>query len=521
MNNFFAKKEKEDPYEKIIPLLNEISKNFTEKNFEEQENILKKMIAEIRKINVFPIFYFNEEGIKNEIKALINREDVCVYNNHIKTYLRHGLLLLDFLFPNLHKATTYKEGTNMYDRFQDDEILKFCLRKQLESDTTLNNLRTVFFKTARFYYDTPINFSPMRAKALYECFTPKNGIIYDYSAGYGGRMLGALTSNYNFTYIATEPNKETFYYLNTLGNYIEDITKRKNSYILYNKCSEELQLKNNSIDFIFSCPPFFTKEIYSQEPNQSINKYPEYKDWLEYYVRPTIKNCFLALKESGVYGVDIMDFYYFNKKIPLIKDWCNIAKEEGFYFKDKVIIDSKVRKNSNNTECVYLFMKTKESILPNYIPQDKLNNYIQNIKKQKQIKVNQNQQKPLRITKIKYKTLQETQSPNHKKNIYIGEYNIFGELLQKYHINEKQDLPQEVFQSKSPYNNKYYRLYKNQFLIPAKISVKCPVCQIDNMYFFNQSEVARHFKISRQAVSQAKLRKSKLLNKEIIWFEKQ
>lgn len=88
MNSFFAKKEKEDPYEKIIPLLNEISKNFTEKNFEEQENILKKMIIEIRKIDVFPIFYFNEEGIKNEIKTLIDREDICVYNNHIIVFIK-------------------------------------------------------------------------------------------------------------------------------------------------------------------------------------------------------------------------------------------------------------------------------------------------------------------------------------------------------------------------------------------------------------------------------------------------
>ena len=132
----------------------------------------------------------------------------------------------------------------------------------------------------------------MRAKIIFEHYCPKNGTIYDYSAGYGGRMLGALCSKQNFYYVAVEPNKNTFHNLKKLGYYIENTLQKKDIYSIYNLCSENFKPKANSIDFAFSCPPFYKKEIYSDEDTQSISNYPDYNDWLEKYVRPTIRNCY-------------------------------------------------------------------------------------------------------------------------------------------------------------------------------------------------------------------------------------
>jgi len=64
------------------------------------------------------------------------------------------------------------------------------------------NLRTAFFSKARYIWNAGRNFLPIRAKAIYERFCPENGYVYDYSAGFGGRMLGALSSKNNYTYIA-------------------------------------------------------------------------------------------------------------------------------------------------------------------------------------------------------------------------------------------------------------------------------------------------------------------------------
>jgi hypothetical protein len=153
--------------------------------------------------------------------SVYNKNDVCFVENGVYTQLRNGLLLLDYLFPNLHLATTCNEKRNMYERFYNDDILCKAIRAYLDTGKSLNNLRTLFFSYARLYFDTPINFSPMRAKIIFEHYCPKNGVIYDYSAGYGGRMMGALCSKQDFTYMAVEPNSNTYYNLKRLGNYID------------------------------------------------------------------------------------------------------------------------------------------------------------------------------------------------------------------------------------------------------------------------------------------------------------
>ena len=67
---------------------------------------------------------------------------------------------------------------------------------------------------------------------------------------------------------------------------------------------------------------------------------------------------------------------------------------------------------------------------------------------------------------------------------------------------------------------KYFRIYKPDELILTNIEVKKPVCQIDNNYFFSMAEAGRYLNVSRQAVQQAKNKKStKIMDKNIKWIE--
>lgn len=491
--NYVPNKENEDAYEKIIADIQNISQQYLDSDTEMQNAIIETIFLKIREINVFPVIYFSEEGIKNEILDVYNKTDVCFVENGVYTQLRNGLLLLDFLFPNLHLATTCNEKRSMYDRFYDDNILKQAIRSYLDSGKIIHNLRTLFFSYARLYYDTPINFSPMRAKIIFEHYCPKNGTIYDYSAGYGGRMLGALCSQQNFKYIAVEPNSNTYYNLKRLGSYIEKVLNKENSYNIYNLCSEKFQLQSESIDFIFSCPPFFKKEVYSDEITQSIHNYPEYQDWLENYVRPTVRNSFIALKEKGVYGVDILNYTYCGKTYPLIEDWIRIAKEEGFVYKDKVTVASRFRKKENEGEYIYLFMKKEEYELPDYTP-GKIQLDAQETRR--------------RNERAKYR----------REHRIIGEYDIFGNLLELY-SEDKCPVDKEIYKSNQLYNNRYYKIYYGEDIIQQTLSIKKPVCEIDDKYFFSLTEAGKYCGISRQAVAQARTRKAAQIGcKEVTWF---
>lgn len=61
--NYSPTKEKEDAYENIIIELQNISNKYLEKNQNEKEEIIEKLVEKIREINIFPIIYFSEEGI--------------------------------------------------------------------------------------------------------------------------------------------------------------------------------------------------------------------------------------------------------------------------------------------------------------------------------------------------------------------------------------------------------------------------------------------------------------------------
>lgn len=113
---------------------------------EKQDVIVEQIFQEVRKINIFPVFYFNEEGIKQEITKAIKRQ-VMIDGDVISIFYHEGLLLLDYLFPNLHSTDT--AARNMIDRFYNDEKLKVCIKDYFKT-RNIFNMRTVFFSTARY-----------------------------------------------------------------------------------------------------------------------------------------------------------------------------------------------------------------------------------------------------------------------------------------------------------------------------------------------------------------------------------
>lgn len=498
-----ATKEKQDAYEDLIKNYQiPDPQEFILLSQQEQENIVKNFIKEIRKINIFPIFYYNKEGIKKEILSVINKNDVYFdQNDNLTTQATQGSALLDFLFPNLHHITAgHKSNTSIYDTFYNDEKLFKCLLDYFKN-RKLYTLKTAFFSRGKYMWNTGTNFLPIRAKAIYERFCPKNGIIYDYSSGFGGRMLGALSSNNNYKYIAVQPNSDTYYNLLQLGQIIEGITNRAGSFQIYKQGSENF-IPKEKIDFAFSCPPFFDLQRYSDEPTQSIVKFPQYEDWLEYYVRPTIKNCYISLKQNGIFAVDLMNYQKGNIKFYLIEDWLKIAKQEGFFLKQVCNNNTRNRKKQDNDkEKILIFTKSNQTNI------DFLN-------------INSN------IIKKYNQRLEEIQQEKLKKQKIFCYYDIYGKIINSFSniINlEKQcGYSKEIISknlNKKRYNEYYFKVFTGKEQILQTIKIKPIICKIDNTYFDSYAQIGRFLGVSRQAVHQARQRKSKKINNyQIIWY---
>lgn len=280
---------------------------------------------------------------------ILRREGVIFITGNCGAGIGTGLCR--WLFPNLFDTPsahdlTKKDAETQYKKFLNDEYLKraikFCYSYKDGCPTP-----TSVEGGLRLVGSAPSNFRPMNAKAVYERFCPKGGTIYDFCSGFGGRMLGALSSKNKYKYVGTDPCTETMYHLHQLGDYIEMVTGREDSYELHCLGSEDFRGPANSIDFAFSSPPYFNLEVYSDEPTQCYNKFPKLEDWLEGYVRETIKNIYHMLKPGHFYAVNIADFKVGGGgEVAYVDEWKRISSEEGMPLFDTVYLGVTARAGS-------------------------------------------------------------------------------------------------------------------------------------------------------------------------------
>ena len=146
----------------------------------------------------------------------------------------------------------------------------------------------------------PAQFKPTLAKAMYNFFDAKN--VLDFSMGWGDRLVGFLASNAE-SYIGIDPNTKLHEPYNKIASYCN--TSKKTRFI----CSpaEDADLSDVKVDFVFTSPPYFDTEKYSEEDTQSWKRYPDTDDWLDGFLYPTLKKCWDCLEDGGRICVNISD----------------------------------------------------------------------------------------------------------------------------------------------------------------------------------------------------------------------
>jgi len=331
-----------------------------------KDEVVEKIFNVVRSKNIFPIYYFNEDGIKKEIVKCIGKD--VKLNKVVDEKSNAGQYVCMLLFKNLHQVQCKgAKGNSMYDRFYDDHKLKKTIRFALTYER-LRNIYSGLYRNSRLIGgNVATNFPPMKAKSIYEKYCPQNGVIFDYSCGFGGRMLGALTSKNNYKYFGVDPCTETYENLKVLGGYIESVTGRKNSFKVLCSGSENINYHPLTADFAFSSPPYFNLESYSDEDTQCYIKFGDIESWIAGYVKPTIQNIYGMLKHNRFYAVNIADFNVGNKKVQYVDRWIEASKEVGFDFVEKLEMKLQTRKGSGHkddngidkpkSEGVYVFYK--------------------------------------------------------------------------------------------------------------------------------------------------------------------
>lgn len=208
-----------------------------------------------------------------------------------------GMDLCETFFPNIYECHK-KNILSPVDLWRDKDFLWRLVRNRLSHADRLTNssIRTGIKLLSR----AVTNFKPTIAKYLCQKYAP-NGRVFDYSCGFGSRMLAAMSLG--MEYVGCEPNLKTYENLQIFGSFLKMHTK--GSFLINSVGSEEYFPRQGYFDFAFSSPPFFDYEIYSNDPGQSIVKYPRYEDWLINFWRRVIENSKESLIPGGHFGVCI------------------------------------------------------------------------------------------------------------------------------------------------------------------------------------------------------------------------
>jgi hypothetical protein len=206
-----------------------------------------------------------------------------------------------------------------------------------------------------------VNFPPLTAKYLYEKFTEdikeqEQINIWDPSSGWGGRILGAMSvenDTRRVHYIGTDPNtdhttdnKRTKYHeLADFYNRYTDspfATNPPHTYEFYQCGSEEMvnqpefQKYKGKLDLVFTSPPYFAKELYSDDPTQSATKFNTFDAWVEGFLRPTLETAVAYLAPNRYLLWNIADAKFANEMLPLEKISCDILESLGMKYEGKL-----------------------------------------------------------------------------------------------------------------------------------------------------------------------------------------
>ena len=288
------------------------------------------------------IFYKPQE-IKNKIfKSCIN-----IFNpDKFKNY---GYILLE------DNPEDNKELNYLTDYFTLEERIKASFinnkspieyfkenKKEIIKNLNLKSINEIvniddWFKFDKYMFDHvrfTNNFRISVILKILDVFKPTKWL--DISSGWGDRLISAILSPTIKKYYSTDPNLD-------LHKHYDDIREKFNvsnkDYKIKKTGFEKLKIKDYDFDFIFSSPPFFKTEKYSDYPDDSLVNFDSEKNWYENFLLFSIIKALKHLKVNC--------YFILNMKFHSNKD--------SYLSNQRLITDLNKIENLKNCGSIYYF----------------------------------------------------------------------------------------------------------------------------------------------------------------------
>jgi len=271
-----------------IDIYNFLNKRYSIRNLSDEQfdSIVSELALQLESVNFIP--KYDEVKLKTDWKKLCDWKNL--QDDFINSTSRVGMKLCEHFFPNFYDIKNNKNVSfsNSWKKENLEKILKW--NRKSHSTPYLSELKRGIYFCLGLTKNTM--FRPQIAKLICMRYNPK--IVFDPCAGWGGRMLGVVSSGAN--YIAFEPNNKTY---NNLLNLAEFLGIQDKVRII---CDDALNMDEYSIpkvDMILTSPPYFDLEIYCDERTQSITNRNSYQEWNDSFLQPLIDKSLNYLNKNG------------------------------------------------------------------------------------------------------------------------------------------------------------------------------------------------------------------------------
>ena len=255
----------------------------------------------------FPYYRLSDKQVQREFMNLANQPWDRVFRKDRLIASNAGLRLANAYQKSMWTARVSRYLSPM-DVFRDDELLRSALRRALRIWPSRYGANASSLRRMLKTYpgaSSVSNYRPAIARAIIAKYSPDGGLVVDFSAGYGGRLLGALAANRS--YIGIEPNRSQISGYERMKNALRaqdfDVPDAK---FIHGAAEDHLpKLKSRSVDLVFTSPPFFDWEKYSAGTTQSFRRYPDYETWSSRFLLPVVSNSYRILRPKGFCVINI------------------------------------------------------------------------------------------------------------------------------------------------------------------------------------------------------------------------
>jgi SAM-dependent methyltransferase len=234
-----------------------------------------------------------------------------------------GLRLANSFHPGLWEVPAGRHAKAPIDHFKDDQTLRKLLSRA-----------PIFWPNRRCWNEQCVrsavriygggrvsNFRPAAARGIISRYSEAGSTVLDFSAGFGGRLLGCLTLRRR--YLGIEPAAAQIKGLRQMANTLRGIGL--SGVDLIRGCAEDEMpnLERGSVDLVFSSPPYFKVERYSSEATQSYQRYPTYEQWKDHFLFPVLAEAHRVLRPGGLLIINVAD----TRRHPIATDMIGMTSQ--------------------------------------------------------------------------------------------------------------------------------------------------------------------------------------------------